>query len=661
VIGTNSFVARGVRRASDILRSSEVEILLVFAFSFVLRIVNLGSFPRWYVDEGSMAEQGINMFHLHYGYSTWGPNFFPPFFVMIDGLFLTLFGPSYPVARFPAALMGAISCVITFLIAQKLSGRKVAIVAAAILAISGAYINRMALQDNATELFFLLTLLLYLNLKDDPKNTSKLALGLASGLAILSKYTGIVAPLFLLIEGGIDKRLGKMKLTFMVTLLCILVYPLLGFVLDWNGFLYDTLYQATRQFSAGTVLYVISLGGPFYQLQYWQSGLGLTSFSFTTIGLLSTIYMISKERMQRSHVVASAFLSLLVVLTAAAQVWWASLILLYPVYAIATSYFLFRFGASATLIRKSLATGVRPVWRTVLSDPGLVSIVLSACLLAAGLYGIVAPPQYAGGRIELALLAVATLFIVSAYRVGYRRVLRTCVIVLMVAMLIAAGTQTSLQFVTNENRDQLAVVQYLNTRTVPTDMVAASPAITWLLKCVGVNYAEVAFYTTHSYTYLYGIELLPRFKMNITLWNFRYIVLDTPWLRDKLGGSLSVQELTPIILSNWRNVANIGDYRVYENPHGEAKSVLFTLQGYIFAPGGTSPVPKCWVSLYDAAFDVSYGSWTDERGYYNFTTNSGTFVFDVWPPPTSYYAHYQETNFIVSGSITKNVTLTSKT
>jgi len=59
--------------------------LAIFAVSLALRLVNLGGYPRWFVDEGSVAEQGINMFHLHYGYKTWGPNFFPPFFVMLDG------------------------------------------------------------------------------------------------------------------------------------------------------------------------------------------------------------------------------------------------------------------------------------------------------------------------------------------------------------------------------------------------------------------------------------------------------------------------------------------------------------------------------------------------------------------------------------------------
>lgn len=65
------------------------------------------------------------MFHFHYGYKTWGLNFFPPFFVAIDGLFLTLLGKSYLIARLPSVLMGSVSCVITCIIAQRLGSRTV--------------------------------------------------------------------------------------------------------------------------------------------------------------------------------------------------------------------------------------------------------------------------------------------------------------------------------------------------------------------------------------------------------------------------------------------------------------------------------------------------------------------------------------------------------
>ena len=85
---------------------------------------------------------------------------------------------------------------------------------------------------------------------------------------------------------------------------------------------------------------------------------------------------------------------------------------------------------------------------------------------------------------------------------------------------------------------------------------------------------------------------------------------------------------------------------------------LYTIQGFVLAPGGTAPVQGCWVSTYDPISNSSIGSWTDASGHYNYSTTAGTFIFDVWPPPTlPDYAHYQELGFIVSNDITKNVTL----
>jgi 4-amino-4-deoxy-L-arabinose transferase-like glycosyltransferase len=596
---------------------------------------------------------------------------------MVDGLFLTLFGNNYLIARLPSVLMGSTACVVTYVIAKALSGRRGALLAGTILAVSGAYINRMALQDNPTELFLLATLLLYMRFAQTPKSGLKVGAGLTAGLALLSKYTGVVAPLFLLIQGGVDKKLLQLRSAFGTILLCALAYPIIGLILDWKGFVQDTLYQATREFSAGNLLYIISVGWPVSQLQQWYDGTGLVSFAFTTIGLLSTIYVVItkesyvviskdtyvviKERGKGNCLIGAAVLSLLIVLVAAGQVWWSSLILVLPFYAIATSSALLSIAQQVTPNKSRLKTVDRTARKLLGVNPGIVFLIVLLALFTASLYQTLMPSQLLGVRVVLVFLAAIGILIAAAYRAGFQRVLKIMVVAVMISMIIGAGVQASLALTTRASEDQMAIVKYLNAHTAKTDMVAANPSITWLLTCVGVNYAEVALYTTHEYTYLYGIELLPRFKMNISLSNFRFIVLDTPWLRDKIGGSSSVQELTPMILLTWRNVANIGDYRVYENPHGKVEMILYKVQGYVFAPDGITPLPRCWVSVYSRDFDTSWGSWTDEKGHYLFSTSGGTFIFDVWPPSTSDYSHYQEVNFIVSGSLTKNVTLTPKT
>jgi hypothetical protein len=145
--------------------------------------------------------------------------------------------------------------------------------------------------------------------------------------------------------------------------------------------------------------------------------------------------------------------------------------------------------------------------------------------------------------------------------------------VLIIFMVTLAGAYQLSQIPVLETSDQVQVVGFLNGHATAQDMIAANSAIDWLLVAHAVDYAEVAFYTTHEPTYLYSLEQLSRFRMNISLWNCKYIVLDTPWLRDELGGSKSVELLTPIILQTWTRVYAIGDYRVYENPNPTAYPV----------------------------------------------------------------------------------------
>lgn len=89
----------------------------------------------------------------------------------------------------------------------------------------------------------------------------------------------------------------------------------------------------------------------------------------------------------------------------------------------------------------------------------------------------------------------------------------------------------------------------------------------------------------------------------------------------------------------------------------QAGAGAYVVQGYVFALDGGAPVPGCWVSVYDPTTGKSIGSWTDDRGYYDFSTAGGMFVFAVSPPPALHYEHYQESSFVVSSNFFKGVTL----
>ncbi len=85
---------------------------------------------------------------------------------------------------------------------------------------------------------------------------------------------------------------------------------------------------------------------------------------------------------------------------------------------------------------------------------------------------------------------------------------------------------------------------------------------------------------------------------------------------------------------------------------------MYTVQGYVMSPDGTTPVLGCWVSIYEPASNATIGSRTDNKGYYSLLAGEGIFVFDLSPPSTSpSYANYREVNFAVSSDIWKNMTL----
>lgn len=48
----------------------------------------------------------------------------------------------------------------------------------------------------------------------------------------------------------------------------------------------------------------------------------------------------------------------------------------------------------------------------------------------------------------------------------------------------------------------------------------------------------------------------------------------------------------------------------------------FIVSGYVFAPDGSTPFPRCCVSLNNLDTKEVFGSWTDVNGYYSFLAPS---------------------------------------
>jgi len=520
------------------------ENLILFSllvFTLVLRVYNLENFPRWYVDEGTYAKIGMNILEGVWGYKTWGPNFFPPILPVITGFLIKIFGKSYSVIRMTGVLSGTFSVLLTYLIGKKLYNKKVALLASIILSVSGLFINRMVLMDNLVEFFFLLTILSYLN--SEKKGMWLWLMGISSGLAFLSKYTGLVCIVFITIQSFLDKRLKSLKTPLIIFFIFSLIYPILGLIFDWNGFVFDTLFQARRKISY-EFLHTFILQPPYYFLHPTFK----TFYFWTFLGFIGTIYLLlrtNKKNSGRSEIILfTAFLSFFFICVMAKNVWWAYLIIIYPIYTLSTAVLI---NDALEGRRVALLFFMLPIALKSLSD----TVVLSILCVSFTFF----------------LVLLVGIKIVGSNRTRPRIWMNRSLILFTILLLSYLFMKDMVRIGDDVVQDLREVVSFINSNINETDMVASNPNIMWLLDGIGVDYAQMAFYTTKEYTYLYPLSLYPRFKMNITLENFRYVVLDYPkWLKYNVGWSKSVEHLTPRIQNEWKLVFQKGRVWVYENP-----------------------------------------------------------------------------------------------
>ncbi len=518
-------------------------ISLILLFALFLRIYNLENFPRWYVDEGTHAQIGMNIMKGIWGYKTWGPNFFPPLFPVLTGLFIVLFGKSYFVIRTIGVLFGMLSILLTYLVGKKLYDKKVGVVAAIVLSVCGLFINRMAFMDNLVEFFFLLTIFSYIKSNDSKKWLY--VMGISAGLTFLSKYTGIVAIIFILSQSFLDKKLKNIKIPLMLFFCLSLVYPLLGMIFGWDAFVFDTLFQTKREL-AYEFIHNFTLQPPYYFLHP-----NLETFYFwTLLGFISMIYLLLKRSSdkKRSHsdiVVFVAFLSFFLTSLIAKNVWWVYCIIFLPIYSLGIAVLVNDVFLEKRLL--SILFLVFPIFLKLFFDQNMLYVlgISIMFLLLRSFYSRLLMKQ------EIKLKIILDRFLLSLVLFSFAY---------FFIEDISKINQNSVQ-------DLREVVTYINENINKTEMVASNPNIMWLIDGIGVDYAQMAFYTTKEYTYLYPIELYDRFKMNVTLDNFRYVVLDYPkWLEYYIGWSESAKSLTPRIQNEWKLVFQKGDVWMYENP-----------------------------------------------------------------------------------------------
>jgi 4-amino-4-deoxy-L-arabinose transferase-like glycosyltransferase len=498
-----------IKRLVVVLRSNPVlfDLLLLAAVSLALRLVNLGSWPRWYCDEGTYGQVGVNIFHGTWGTTVWGPNFFPPVFPVISGVMSTLFGHSMIAIRIPGAIAGAASVLLLYLIVNRLyKNRVIALLSAGMLSIASLYINRLAMMDNFMALFLLLTVFFYLKFKDSRQNKWIYLAGIAAGLSFLSKYTGICAILFLVVQSLFDKEFAKTWKPLLTFGVLAMIYPLLG-LMNWHNFTSDTLFQASRGTNYYNFVSMLIMGHPIDQLYTKLYDWFFILSPWMLLGVVSCALILPQKE---NRILCILLVSVVFVYAVAKSVWWAYLVGIYPVYC-----------TSIAVVCYDTARGIKVLLKS----------------------------RRVHDKLKFALRWVPiTIIIVAA-------------VVIVYAIAPVAGLTTS-PWSANSS-DQQSAVSWLNHNTNKDDMVAAGPTINYMLtKAEGVDYAYVVLYNTRESFQVFTVSQLDRYKMDLSLSKFKYFVVDTPL---PYIGQPAVDTVA-LIRNTWALEYQVGDCHIYLNP-----------------------------------------------------------------------------------------------
>lgn len=194
----------------------------------------------------------------------------PPLVFFVQHVFMSIFGENRFAFRLPSALLGVISVYLLYLIARHLYSETAGLFAAALLAITANHVtvSRLGLQESYVIFFLLLSTYLFLKALQDKRYF--VWTGMALGLALLSKYTAMVAiPIFLCYLLMFHRNLFRVKEVWIGG---IIAFALCSPIIIYN---YE-LYKSTGHFDL-QLSYITKQSHP-----EWDVALGYERSPFST-------------------------------------------------------------------------------------------------------------------------------------------------------------------------------------------------------------------------------------------------------------------------------------------------------------------------------------------------------------------------------------------
>ncbi|MCR8455901.1 MAG: glycosyltransferase family 39 protein [Crenarchaeota archaeon] len=520
----------------------------ILAVSAILRLWNIEGYPRWYCDEGTNAHLGLNILEGVIGYKTWGPNFFPPLFDIVQGASLLLLGNNYFAVRLPAALFGLLSIMVLYFIAKKfLDGLFWVWLTSMLFSLGSMHINRMGLQHNASLLFILLTM--YLLLKDANLGKRWFLAGFSAGLAFLSHYTGgVIAGILVLLVSLYEKRLRCLLNSMIGASLPLTTFLLMGILTAPHWFIYDLIQQGSRTFSLFKILVTMFVSTPFgWEFKYPLGGAPIIIYGLTLVGALASISLLFTAKQNPMLI---AFISASIIgLILSKDIWWSFLLYLYPAYTI-----------SFVVLLKECYQERKIMTMVLFLTPSILQLLTLYNLVDAGSFFIF-----------LVLMALSPLShfipkkVVRSAKLFSKALLSITVVLYTVVLPLSLDIPL---IFSDTNADKRDLLDILNIILEDGDLVALPPEFLPLISkgIEGVDFAHLAFCYTRLPQFLYWdvetylMRIKPRYCEPL---NYKAIILTYDY-------GLPITEMTgkmliDALLNKWPSFL-VGRHILFLNP-----------------------------------------------------------------------------------------------
>jgi 4-amino-4-deoxy-L-arabinose transferase-like glycosyltransferase len=503
----------------------------ILAAATFLRFYDLRDNPGWYSDEGSDINIAANLLAGRLQYFAIGESPMiaarPLLFHAILAGGFALLGEDIWTIRALTAACGVLSTVLLFVLARRLAGTETALLASALFAIypSAILYSRFGFTYNLLTPLFLLFCYCLHRYAEHLRARWLISAALISGLAMITNPLALVLPVILLLVILICHRQHWPWLLVAASL--PIVYGGVMMILSREAFLFDLSYTFSR-FNVSLPLQLVDVIFHYQRLWYWDP--------WTLAGAIG-LFMIPRRR-ARALALAFFFITLFSVARVATldSLGFYRLIPLFPFVAL---------GIAVLLVR-----GLPVVLRLVIGD-------VQTLFLRLGWHAGVK----LDGRLHQRALGLSVSLILFF-------TLLSPFLATMVLDVYWAATRFPSGFswaVAQEPSDAQQAIDYVNSHTMPTDVVLASPYVAWALDGSAADFQQALAYQGIATAHLPGNIPRERFLFDCSLSNARYVVLDELWRTWASEAMPEVKDMVSIV-ETWPLEMRFGEFEIYRNP-----------------------------------------------------------------------------------------------